>query len=79
MHIRLEARFSFGRQTGVTLEPRGIVVDYDELADELVVWQSHQSPHLVQVLLARILGMPENRVRVQTGDVGGGFGVKPLC
>ena len=76
MHIRLEAQFSFGRQTGVTLEPRGIVVDYDALADELVVWQSHQSPHLVQVLLARILGMPENRVRVQTGDVGGGFGVK---
>ena len=76
MTIRLEAQFSFGRQTGVTLEPRGIVVDYDELADELTVWQSHQSPHLVQVLLARILGMPENRVRVQTGDVGGGFGVK---
>ena len=72
----IEAQFSFERQTGVTLEPRGIVVDYDSISDELTVWQSHQSPHLVQVLLARILGMAENRIRVHVGDVGGGFGVK---
>ena len=72
----IEAQFSFERQTGVTLEPRGIVVDYDSISNELTVWQSHQSPHLVQVLLARILGMAENRIRVHVGDVGGGFGVK---
>ena len=74
--MHLEAQFSFGRQTGVTLEPRGIIANYDNISDELTVWQSHQSPHLVQVLLARILGMAENRVRVHVGDVGGGFGVK---
>ncbi len=73
---RIEATFSFGRQTGVTLEPRGIVADYDDAEDKLTVWHAHQSPHLVHVLLARILGLPHHRVQVQAPDVGGGFGVK---
>ena len=74
--VRLEGQFVFGRQTGVTLEPRGIVADYDPAEARLNVWHSHQSPHMVAALLARILGLPENKVRVQVGDVGGGFGVK---
>jgi len=74
--VRLEAEFSFGRQCGVSLEPRGIVADYDPYEDRLTVSISHQSPHLVQVILARLFGMPENRVLVRAGDVGGSFGVK---
>ncbi|MEE2760056.1 MAG: xanthine dehydrogenase family protein molybdopterin-binding subunit [Pseudomonadota bacterium] len=74
--VRLKAEFSFGRQSGVSLEPRGIVADYDPHEDRLTVAITHQSPHLVQVILARLLGMPEHRVLVRTGDVGGGFGVK---
>jgi len=74
--ITLEASFSFARQTGVTMEPRGIVASYDPFEDRLEVWMSHQSPQLVQALFARLLGMPENRVLVRVGDVGGGFGVK---
>ncbi len=74
--VRIEAELSFARQTGVTMEPRGIVVSYDPVEDRLAVWHSHQSPHLVQVLLAKALGLPEHRVLVQAPDVGGGFGVK---
>jgi len=74
--VSIEASFSFARQTGVTLEPRGIVASYDPFEDRLEVWMSHQSPQLVQALFAKILGMPENRVLVRVGDVGGGFGVK---
>ena len=75
-HVSLEASFSFARQAGVTLEPRGIVASYDPSEDRLELWISHQSPQLVQTLFAKLLGMPENRIRVRTGDVGGGFGVK---
>ena len=74
--IRIEANLSFARQTGVTMEPRGIVGSYDPVENRLAVWHSHQSPHLIQVLLAKALGLPENRVVVHAPDVGGGFGVK---
>lgn len=73
---RLPLHLSFGRQTGVALETRGIVANYDSVDDELTVHHSHQAPHLVQAVLAELLGMAENRVRVVVGDVGGGFGVK---
>ena len=72
----IEASFSFGRQTGVTLESRGLIAAYDPCDEQLSVWHSHQSPHLVQVLLAKILGLRENQVLVRATDVGGGFGVK---
>ena len=75
-YVALEASFSFARQTGVTLEPRGIVASYDPSDDRLEIWISHQSPQLVQTIVAKFLGMPENRIIVRTGDVGGGFGVK---
>lgn len=74
--VRLEARFSFGRQTGVALEPRGIVAQFDRFDEQLTIHQSHQAPHLVQAVLAELLGLPHANVRVAVGDVGGGFGVK---
>lgn len=75
-NVRLEASFTFARQAGVTMEPRGIIADFDASESQLNVWHSHQSPHLVQALLADILGLPENQVLVRATDVGGGFGVK---
>ena len=45
-------------------------------ADEMTVWVSTQRPFGVQVEVARALGMPEERVRVITPLVGGGFGGK---
>ena len=47
----------------MTLEPRGIVASYDPSEDRLELWISHQSPQLVQTLFAKLLGMPENRIR----------------
>src|SRR6202035_3136659 len=37
---------------------------------------STQTPHADRVFFARVLGLPEHRVRVITNDVGGGFGQK---
>ena len=45
-------------------------------ADEVTVWVSTQRPFGVQVEVARALGVPEERVRVITPLVGGGFGGK---
>jgi carbon-monoxide dehydrogenase large subunit len=40
------------------------------------VWSSTQVPHRLRDELARLLGLPPDRVRVIAPDVGGGFGVK---
>lgn len=74
--VVVERRFGFNRHTGVPLEPRVIVADYDPIEDTLLVHQSHQVPHQMHDVFAHLLGIPEDRVRVVCRDVGGGFGIK---
>lgn len=69
-------QFSFGRQTGVPLESRGVIARYDPRTEELVVYQSHQSPFQMQEIYAEQLSMPLSSVRVLCPDVGGAFGIK---
>ena len=72
----IERQFRFNRHTGVSLEPRGLIADYDPSSKQLTVYQSHQTPHQQQDLYARLLGIPEQNVRVICDDVGGAFGLK---
>jgi aerobic carbon-monoxide dehydrogenase large subunit len=72
----IERTFYFSRHTGVTLEPRAILADYQAADQSLVVYLSSQAPHMMQDLLAKHLGLAETRVRVLCNDVGGSFGVK---
>jgi len=64
------------RLAGVPIEPRAVLIAPDPLGDGLTVWVSAQSPFRLRTPLARMLGLPENRIRVITPDVGGAFGVK---
>lgn len=59
-----------------SIECRGNVAQYDPVDDILSMWSSTQTPHSAMRLLAELLGREESRVRVQTPDVGGGFGPK---
>jgi carbon-monoxide dehydrogenase large subunit len=68
--------FDFGRQTGVPLEPRGIIADYDPSVGTLTIHQSHQTPYQMQDVFARLLGLAEHNVQVICPDVGGAFGIK---
>ena len=69
-------RFVFERQTGVPLEGRAVLADYDPAAGSLTVFQSGQVPHQMQQVWADLLGLPLHRVRVVCPDVGGAFGIK---
>jgi CO/xanthine dehydrogenase Mo-binding subunit len=44
--------------------------------DALVIHTSNQTPSFVRTEIARLLGWPENRVRVKVPHLGGGFGAK---
>ena len=69
-------RFRFERQTGVPLEPRGLIADFEPSDGSLTVHHSHQSPYQMQMIFSRHLQIPEHKVRVIAPDIGGGFGVK---
>ncbi|MFN7104245.1 MAG: xanthine dehydrogenase family protein molybdopterin-binding subunit [Pseudorhizobium sp.] len=75
-HKVIEARFKTGRHTGVCLEPRSILADYSRSEGQLTVYLSTQAPHMMQTVFAQHLDIPEAKVRVICGDVGGSFGIK---
>ena len=75
-HVVAEATFGFGRHTGVTLEPRCQIADYDRGERRLTVYHSQQAPHMMQDLYCRQFGLSESDVRVVCKDVGGSFGIK---
>ncbi len=72
----VEADFVFGRHTGVTLEPRAVVADWNAAEARLTIYQGTQAPHMVQNIAALHLGLQESQVRVVCKDVGGSFGIK---
>ncbi|MGE0744272.1 MAG: xanthine dehydrogenase family protein molybdopterin-binding subunit [Rhodospirillales bacterium] len=56
------------------LEPRAVVAAVDPVDGRLVLRAGTQSVHQQAALIAATLGLPEDRVRAITEDVGGGFG-----
>ena len=74
----VERAFRTNRQCAAPLEGRAGVAEWSAADGKLTVWSGTQVPHLARHLLAELLGLPENRVRVVAGDVGGGFGVKAV-
>ena len=71
-----EETYVFGRHTGVTLEGRSILADYNAAEHTLTVYHSTQAPHMMQDIFSRHLDIPEANVRVICKDVGGSFGIK---
>lgn len=74
--VVMDKTFHFPRQTGVPVEARGVVADYDRGQDRLTVWASCRSPHLVRTTVSNVMRLPQYSVRVISPDVGGEFGIK---
>ncbi|MCC2095512.1 MAG: xanthine dehydrogenase family protein, partial [Hyphomicrobiales bacterium] len=72
----IEREFRFARHTGVTLEPRATIADWNSIDGQLTVYYSGQAPHMMQAVYARVLDIDEDRVRVVAKDVGGSYGIK---
>ena len=74
--VVVEENYSFGRHTGVCLEGRAILADYNAGENTLTVHHATQAPHMMQDIFARHLNLPEANVRVICRDIGGAFGIK---
>ncbi len=74
--VRREIELS--RQAMVPMEGKAVVAYWDERADQLIMYYSTQTPHIVRTGIAQFLGIQEAQVRIIAPDVGGGFGYKVI-
>ncbi|HEY3709133.1 MAG TPA: molybdopterin cofactor-binding domain-containing protein [Amycolatopsis sp.] len=72
--IVLKRRFRQQRLVPAFMEPRACVVD--PTGAQITMWAATQVPHILRVMSALTLGIPEHKLRVIAPDVGGGFGGK---
>jgi len=73
----VEQTFIINRVTTAATEPRGCVGDYDSTEDHYTIYTTLQRAHPYRAQLAtEIMKIPENKLRVIGGDVGGSFGMK---
>ncbi|GAB3308579.1 molybdopterin-dependent oxidoreductase [Epidermidibacterium keratini] len=73
--VVVKRRFIQQRLAPAFMEPRSVIA---EPVDDggIKITTSTQIPHILRVMIAMTLGIPEQKVRVIAPDVGGGFGGK---
>jgi carbon-monoxide dehydrogenase large subunit len=74
--VVVKQRITSQRLVPNAMETRGVVTEWRAADRALTLYTSTQAPHLVRSLVAQILGLDDNRVRVVAPEVGGGFGSK---
>src|SRR5213593_4744208 len=73
----IRRRYVITRVHAQYMEPRGALGVYDRGENRYTLYADVQYPHRVRNALAtNILKIPEHRIRVIAGDVGGAFGTK---
>jgi carbon-monoxide dehydrogenase large subunit len=73
-------RFQIGRVSCLPIETRGLLAEWKEYNAEpaLEVYAATQAQHEMRNILAKLLAISENQVRVIAPDVGGAFGAKAI-
>ncbi len=74
--VVVKQRITSQRLIPTAMETRGVVAEWRQGEQGFTMYSSTQIPHLMRTLVAGILGLPENHLRVITPEVGGGFGSK---
>jgi carbon-monoxide dehydrogenase large subunit len=62
-----------------SIETCGMVAQFDKVEGQLTVWMTTQAPHAIRTVIALVaghLGLTEQKIRVISPDIGGGFGGK---
>ena len=68
--------YTVNRISANAMEPRVSIGDYNRRDGRYTLYTSTQSVHGIRGHVSAVLGVPEARIRVIAGDVGGGFGMK---
>ena len=65
-----------GRHYGLTLEPRGVMAEWDAAKSRLTVSGAAKVPFFNRRILAKQIGLPETAIEMVENDVGGGYGAR---
>jgi carbon-monoxide dehydrogenase large subunit len=74
-YVRRET-FRTQRHYGLTMEPRGVLAQWDAAKGRLTVSGAAKVPFFNRRILAKQIGLPEDAVDMVENDVGGGFGAR---
>ncbi len=74
-YVRRE-RMRTGRHYGLTMEPRGVMAQWDAAKGRLTVSGAAKVPFFNRRILAKQIGLPEDSIEMIENDVGGGFGAR---
>ena len=66
----------YPRSHPAPMETCGAVADMDPVTGKLTLYCTTQAPHAHRTVYAMVAGLPEHKIRVVCGDIGGGFGNK---
>jgi aerobic carbon-monoxide dehydrogenase large subunit len=73
---RRRERFSTQRHTALTMEPRGLLCEWDAAGGKLTVSGAAKVLFFNRRVIARQLGLPEDAIDMVEYDVGGSFGAR---
>jgi carbon-monoxide dehydrogenase large subunit len=69
--------FVINRVTAATMEPRGAIGLYEPTEGRYTIYTTLQRTNVFQTELSQyVLKVPDNKIRVVCGDIGGSFGMK---
>lgn len=66
----------YPRSHPAPLETCGCVADVNPVTGQVTVYMTSQAPHAIRTVFALVTGLPEEKIRIVTRDIGGGFGNK---
>ncbi len=69
-------RYIQQRLIPMAMEPRAVVAVPQPFGGDITLYSATQVPHILKVMTAITLGIPEHQLRVVAPSVGGGFGSK---
>jgi carbon-monoxide dehydrogenase large subunit len=58
------------------LETCGCVADVNPATGKATIYMTSQAPHAIRTVFAMVAGLPEEKIRIVSPDIGGGFGNK---
>jgi carbon-monoxide dehydrogenase large subunit len=74
--VSIKERIVFQRCHPAPLEPCGILADMSPSTGRLTLYLTSQAPHAHRTVVSLVTGIPEDKIRVISPDLGGGFGNK---
>jgi aerobic carbon-monoxide dehydrogenase large subunit len=77
--VTVKQRIYLPRIHVASIETCGCVASFDKATGQLTVWMTTQAPHAIRTVFALVaghVGLSEEKIRIISPDIGGGFGGK---